>query len=163
MQLAINKIKIYKQDEKNICETSVGYHEEANMAIKTNTLKEAKTALKTMSKSKSKSLTKAELVASLIEDIHEKMLAGFKLEEICEEINKTLDEPDKLALNTFKTYVRTARLDAGIEPTRSWTRRSESQTKVNNKVDQEKYKNDIKESAKRAPTESGFRNIGGDL
>jgi IS30 family transposase len=94
------------------------------MAIKTEHLKDAKAALKSMSARREKKLTKADFVAGLIQDIHAKMAAGFSLEEICEELNKTLPDGEQLRMNTFKTYVRRARIEAGVAPTRTWTRRN---------------------------------------
>lgn len=125
------------------------------MAIRSNKLKEVKTALKSMSKGSHGGITKAEFIASLIKDIHEKMLAGFKLEEIWEEVNKPLDEQDKITLNTFRTYVRKAREEAGMEATRSWTRRTEKPVK-------DASKKDAKEDKKEDVNE-GFRDQGGDL
>lgn len=94
------------------------------MALKTEHLKDAKAALKSMSARREKKLTKADFIASLIRDIHAKMADGFSLEEICEELNTTLPDHGKLNMNTFKTYVRKARIEAGMSPTRSWTRRT---------------------------------------
>ena len=94
------------------------------MALKPEHLKHAKAALKSMSAQREKRLTRADFVTSLIKDIHAKMTAGFSLEEICAELNKTLPEDEQLNMNTFKTYVRRARTQAGIAPTRSWTRRT---------------------------------------
>lgn len=94
------------------------------MALKTEHLKDAKAALKSMSARHEKKLTKADFVAGLIQDIHAKMASGFSLEEICGELNTLLPDGDQLNMNTFKTYVRRARTQAGIAPTRSWTRRT---------------------------------------
>ena len=94
------------------------------MALKKEHLKGAKAALKSMSTRREKKLTKADFIASLIGDIHAKMADGFSLEEICEELNTTLPDHGKLNMNTFKTYVRKARIEAGMAPTRSWTRRT---------------------------------------
>jgi len=94
------------------------------MTIKPEHLKEAKSALRSMPKRRGPKLTKAGFIASLIQDIHAKMAAGFSLEEVCEELNKTLPDGEQLNMNTFKTYVRKARTEAGIAPTRAWTRRT---------------------------------------
>ena len=94
------------------------------MALKTEHLKDAKAALKSMATRREPNLTKADFIAGLIQDIHAKMAAGFTLAEICEELNKTLPDGEKLPTNTFKTYVRKARTEAGIAPTRAWTRRT---------------------------------------
>lgn len=118
------------------------------MAIQADRLKEAKSALKSMAKKGDRKISKADFVASLIKEIHEKMEAGFSLAEICEELNKTLPEDEQIQLNTFKTYVRTARLEAGMKPLRSWTRRTEKPAKAE-KVDQEvQRKEEVKDDIK---------------
>lgn len=94
------------------------------MALKTEHLKDAKAALKSMAARREPNLTKADFIAGLIQDVHAKMAAGFTLAEICEELNKTLPDGEQLNMNTFKTYVRRARTQAGIAPTRAWTRRT---------------------------------------
>jgi IS30 family transposase len=128
------------------------------MALKTEHLKEAKSALKSMSKRREKKLTKADFVASLIQDIHAKMTTGFSLEEICEELNKTLPDGEQLNMNTFKTYVRRARTQAGIAPTRSWNRRtSPAETKIKTAPDKGRTK-----VQKEGPA-SDFRDQGGEL
>jgi len=99
------------------------HHEDNSMALKTEQLKEAKAALKSMSARREKTLTKADFIASLIRDIHAKMADGFSLEEICAELNRALPDGERLKMNTFKTYVRKARTEAGVAPTRAWTRR----------------------------------------
>ncbi len=128
------------------------------MALKTEHLKEAKSALKSMSKRREKKLTKADFVASLIQDIHTKMTTGFSLEEICAELNKTLPDGEQLNMNTFKTYVRRARTQAGIAPTRSWTRRTgPADTKIQTTPDKGRTKVQKEDPA------SDFRDQGGDL
>lgn len=128
------------------------------MALKTEHLKDAKAALKAMSARREKTLTKADFIASLIRDIHAKMADGFSLEEICAELNKTLPDDGKLQKNTFKTYVRKARIEAGIAPTRSWTRRSgPAPTRVTAGPDQGRPK-----VSKEDPA-SDFRDQGGEL
>lgn len=128
------------------------------MALKTEHLKDAKSALKSMSARREKKLTKADFVAGLIQDIHAKMAAGFSLEEICKELNKTLPDADKLNMNTFKTYVRRARTQAGIAPTRSWTRRtSPKDTNIKTTPDKGRTKGQKEDPA------SDFRDQGGDL
>lgn len=94
------------------------------MALKTEHLKDAKAALKAMSARREKTLRKAEFVTSLVHDITAKMKAGFTLEEICEELNKALPDGEQIKLTTFKTYIRKARTEAGVAPTRAWTRRT---------------------------------------
>ena len=123
------------------------------MAITSDTLKEVKAALKSMSKGNQKRIKKADLVGSMIAEIHEKMLSGFTLEDICKEINKTLDEQDRIALNTFRTYVRSARQEAGMKPTRSWTRKSYAK-----REDQE-----VKKENRKNDTAADFRDQGGEL
>ena len=128
------------------------------MALKREHLQEAKSALKSMSTRREKKLTKADFVTSLIQDIHAKMTAGFSLEEICEELNKTLPDGEQLNMNTFKTYIRRARIEAGIAPTRSWTRRaSTAETKI--KTSPEKGRAKVQ---KEDPA-SDFRDQGGEL
>lgn len=125
------------------------------MAIKSEMVKDAKSALRSMSKKSEKQLTKADFVASLIKEIHEKMQAGFSISDICEELNKTLPDSEKMKLNTFKTYVRRAREDAGIEPLRTWTRRTEPSAKVDQKI--------YKKADSKDNLGSEFRDQGGDL
>lgn len=125
------------------------------MTIKTETVREAKSALKSMSKKSEKRLTRAEFVASLIKEIHEKMEAGFSIAEICEELNRTLPDDQKIKMNTFKTYVRKAREEAGIKPLRTWTRRV--------KVGHAKTENGASKKDKKVNTEADFRDQGGDL
>jgi IS30 family transposase len=125
------------------------------MTIKSDTIKEAKSALKSMSKKSEKRLTKADFVESLIKDIHEKMEAGFSIAEICQELNKTLPSDKQIKLNTFKTYVRTARKEAGIKPLRTWTRKTEAAPM---KIEKPKKEEDPKEVL-----ETDFRDQGGDL
>ncbi|PWL28087.1 hypothetical protein [Marivita sp. XM-24bin2] len=128
------------------------------MALKTEHLKEAKAALKSMSAQREKKLTRADFVTGLIKDIHAKMTAGFSLEEICEELNKTLPEDDQFKMNTFKTYVRRARTKAGIAPTRTWTRRTgPTEPKIQTIPDKGKTKVQKEDPA------SDFRDQGGDL
>lgn len=128
------------------------------MALKTEHLKEAKAALKSMSSQREKKLTRADFVTGLIKDIHAKMTAGFSLAEICEELNKTLPEDDQFKINTFKTYVRRARTQAGIAPTRSWTRRTgPAETRIQTVPDKERTKGQQEDPA------SDFRDQGGDL
>jgi IS30 family transposase len=106
------------------------------MTLKQEHLKAAKAALKSMSTRREKTLTQADFVASLVQDIHEKMTAGFSLEDICGELNKTLPDGKQLNMNTFKTYVRRARTEAGISPTRAWTRRADpAKTTINTTPD----------------------------
>jgi hypothetical protein len=100
------------------------HNEDSIMALKPEHLKHAKAALKSMSAQREKRLTRADFVTGLIKDIHAKMTAGFTLEEICEELNKALPDGEQLKMNTFKTYVRKARTEAGVAPTRAWTRRT---------------------------------------
>lgn len=125
------------------------------MTIKSDTLKEAKSALRSMSKKSEKRLTRADFVASLIKEIHEKMEAGFSIGEICEELNRTLPDDQKIKMNTFKTYVRKAREDAGIKPLRTWTRRTEAAP--------DKAKGGASKEDKKVNTEADFRDQGGDL
>ena len=128
------------------------------MALKTEHLKEAKSALKSMSKRREMKLTRADFVASLIKDIHAKMTAGFSLEEICAELNKTLPDDEQLKINTFKTYVRRARTQAGIAPTRSWNRRtSPAETKIKTAPDKGRTK------VQKEDSTSDFRDQGGEL
>ena len=82
------------------------------MAIKSDAIKDAKSALRSMAKTSEKRLTKADFVQSLIKEIHANMEEGHSIAEICEELNKTLPDSQKMALNTFKTYVRKAREEA---------------------------------------------------
>jgi hypothetical protein len=125
------------------------------MTIKSDTIKEAKSALKTMAKRSEKRLTKADFVGSLIKDIHAKMQDGYSIAEICEELNKTLPDNEKMKLNTFKTYVRKSREEAGIKPLRTWTRRTEA---MPTKTEKPKDKEDPKEVL-----ETDFRDQRGDL
>jgi len=128
------------------------------MALKTEHLKDAKAALKSMSARREKKLTKADFIASLIRDIHAKMADGFSLEEICEELNTTLPDHGKLNMNTFKTYVRKARIEAGVAPTRAWTRRiATPEPKTPTTPDKGRPK-----VAKEDPA-SDFRDQGGEL
>lgn len=129
------------------------------MAIKSDTLKEAKSALKTMSKGDKKRLTKAEFVASLIKEIHEKMKLGFSIEEICIELNKTLEPCDQIKLNTFRSYVRKAREEAGIKPTRTWTKRADGDSEKDHKGDISSHRKEYK----KEDTASDFRNQMGEL
>jgi hypothetical protein len=128
------------------------------MALKPEHLKHAKAALKSMSAQREKRLTRADFVTGLIKDIHAKMTAGFSLEEICAELNKTLPEDEQLNMNTFKTYVRRARTQAGIAPTRSWTRRT-GPTEPKIKTTHGKGMTKVQ---KEDPA-SDFRDQGGDL
>ena len=128
------------------------------MALKPEHLKHAKAALKSMSAQREKRLTRADFVTSLIKDIHAKMTAGFSLEEICAELNKTLPEDEQLNMNTFKTYVRRARTQAGIAPTRSWPRRT-GPTEPKIKTTHGKGMTQVR---KEVPG-SDFRDQGGDL
>ena len=125
------------------------------MTIKSDTLKEAKSALRSMSKKSEKRLTRADFVASLIKEIHEKMEAGFSIAEICEELNRTLPDDQKIKMNTFKTYVRNAREEAGIKPIRTWTRRTE--------VEPEKSESRASKEEPKRKAEADFRDQGGDL
>ena len=128
------------------------------MALKTEHLKTAKSALKSMSTRREKKLTRADFVTGLIKEIHAKMTAGFSLEEICEELNKTLPEDEQLNMNTFKTYVRRARTQAGIAPTRAWTRRSgPTGHTIQTAPDKGRTKGQKEDPA------SDFRDQGGDL
>ena len=128
------------------------------MALKTEHLKEAKSALKSMSKRREMKLTRADFVTGLIKDIHAKMTAGFSLDEICEELNKTLPDEEQLKINTFKTYVRRARTQAGIAPTRSWNRRtSPAETKIKTAPDKGRTK------VQKDDPASDFRDQGGEL
>ena len=128
------------------------------MALKPEHLKDAKAALKSMSTRREKKLTKADFVTSLIQDIHAKMTAGFSLEEICEELNKTLPDGEQFNMSTFKTYVRRARTQAGIAPTRSWTRRvSPAENKIKTSPDKGRTKVQKEDPA------SDFRDQGGEL
>lgn len=133
------------------------------MTIKSEKLNEAKSALKLMSKKKQTRLTKAEFVASLIEQIHDKMQSGFKLHEICEELNKTLEEEDQIKTNTFRTYVRNAREEAGIKSLRKWTRRTEKTASDTAKHKTEDVDNDTKKNIEKTKTEGQFRDIGGPV
>ena len=128
------------------------------MALKTEQLKEAKAALKSMSARREKTLTKADFITSLIRDIHAKMVDGFSLEEICEELNRTLPDDGKLNMNTFKTYVRKARTEAGVAPTRAWTRRiAPPGPKTPTSPDKGRSNTPKEDPA------SGFRDQGGEL
>lgn len=128
------------------------------MAIKSETVRDAKSALKSMSKRNEKKLTKADFVGSLIKEIHEKMEAGFSIAEICEELNKTLPEGERMKLNTFKTYVRRAREDAGIAPLRTWTRRAKKEGKSPAATTKDDYQKDAK-----VDSHSDFRDQSGEL
>ena len=128
------------------------------MALKPEHLKDAKAALKSMSAQREKRLTRADFVTGLIKDIHAKMTAGFSLEEICAELNKTLPDGEQLKMNTFKTYVRRARTQAGIAPTRSWTRRTgPAETKIKTT-----HGKGMTKVQKEDPA-ADFRDQGGDL
>lgn len=128
------------------------------MALKTEHLKTAKAALKSMSTRREKTLTRADFITGLIKDIHAKMTAGFSLEEICAELNKTLPEDEQLNMNTFKTYVRRARTQAGIAPTRAWTRRTgPPEPKIQTTPNKGRTKGQKEDPA------SDFRDQGGDL
>ena len=133
------------------------------MTIKSEAVKEAKSALKSMSKKKDTRLTKAEFVASLINEIHTKMEAGFQLDEICEELNKTLPDDQQIKPNTFRTYVRNAREEAGIKPLRNWTRRTEKPTPNATKQKNEGVDKDTTKNIAKTKTEDEFRNMSGDL
>ncbi|WP_071795142.1 hypothetical protein [Natronohydrobacter thiooxidans] len=128
------------------------------MALKREHLKNARTALKSMSTRRERKLTASDFVADLIQDIHAKMTAGFSLEEICEELNKTLPDLEKLNMNTFKTYVRKARTEAGIAPTRTWTRRT---APADPKIKTTAMKG--KTEALKEDRASDFRDQGGEL
>ncbi|VVS96212.1 conserved hypothetical protein [Roseovarius sp. EC-HK134] len=125
------------------------------MTIKSDKLKEAKSALRLMAKKSEKRLTRADFVASLIKEIHEKMEAGFSIAEICEELNRTLPDDQKIKMNTFKTYVRKAREEAGIKPLRTWTRKANVAPA---KAEYSASKEDTK-----VDTKADFRDQGGDL
>lgn len=130
------------------------------MSTESEKLREARAALKSMSSKKNSKMTKQRFVTNLINDIHAKMKEGFQLDEICEQINMTLPESDRIKLSTFRAYVRTAREDTGIKPLRTWTRRDTkggnvAKTKVNNEVE--------KKQPIKAATQNEFRNMGGDL
>ena len=128
------------------------------MALKTEHLKDAKAALKSMSARREKTLRKADFIAGLIHDIHAKMAAGFTLEEICEELNKALPDGEQLKMNTFKTYVRKARTEVGVAPTRAWTRRTDPPVT--------KTPTSMIKGRSNTPKEdpaSGFRDQGGEL
>ena len=112
-----------------------------------------------MSKKKDKRLTRAAFVTSLIDEIHEKMKAGFKLDEICDELNKTLPEDEQMKKNTFRTYVRNAREEVGIKPLRSWTRRIDAEAEDIPK----RILKDTQKDNTKAKTESNFRDMDGDL
>ncbi|MFV1877767.1 hypothetical protein [Nioella sp.] len=128
------------------------------MALNPEHLKDAKAALKAMSARREKTLRKADFIAGLIHDIHTRMADGFSLEEICEELNKALPEGEQLKMNTFKTYVRKARTEAGVAPTRAWTRRTApAPTRVTTTPDKGRPK-----VAKEDPA-SDFRDQGGEL
>jgi IS30 family transposase len=128
------------------------------MALKPEHLKDAKAALKSMSAQREKKLTRADFVTGLIKDIHAKMTAGFSLEEICAELNKTLPDGEQFKVNTFKTYVRRARTQARITPTRSWTRRTgPAETRIQAVPDKGTTKGQKEDPA------SDFRDQGGDL
>lgn len=128
------------------------------MTLKREHLKGAKSSLKSMSTQRERRLTKADFVAALIGDIHVKMADGFSLKEICEELNKTLPDGEKINMNTFKTYVRRARIEAGIAPTRSWTRRTDpAETRTRTTPDKGKTRVQKEEPA------SDFRDQGGEL
>jgi nucleoid DNA-binding protein len=128
------------------------------MALKPEHLKDAKAALKSMSARRGSKLTKADFIASLIQDIHAKMADGFSLEEICEELNKSLPDGEQLNMNTFRTYVRRARTGAGIAPTRSWTRRTDSaETKITTTPDK------VRPKVEKEDHGSDFRDQGGEL
>lgn len=128
------------------------------MALKPEHLKDAKAALKAMSAQREKRLTRADFVTGLIKDIHAKMATGFTLEEICEELNKALPDGEQLKMSTFKTYVRKARTEAGVAPTRAWTRRTcPAPTRVTTTPDNGRPK-----VAKEDPA-SDFRDQGGEL
>jgi hypothetical protein len=133
------------------------------MSIESDKLKEARAALKGMSSKTKAKLTKQQFVASLIEDIHAKMAAGFQLAEICEELNKTLPPDEQIMLSTFRAYVRSAREDAGIKPLKSWTRRApkanEEVAEANSEDNQEV--NDMKSQGTK--TEGQFRDMAGEL
>lgn len=103
----------------------LGYTWSISMSIETESLKNAKQALKAMSARGKSRLTRQEFVSSLIHEIHAKMQAGFKLGEICEELNKTLPDGAQMKETTFRAYVRAARAEAGIKPIKKWTRRTE--------------------------------------
>jgi nucleoid DNA-binding protein len=128
------------------------------MALKREHLKDAKAALKAMSARREKTLRKADFIAGLIHDIHAKMAAGFTLEEICEELNKALPDGEQIKMNTFKTYVRKARTEAGMAPTRSWTRRT---APPDPKTPASALKG--KSNTSKGDPASGFRDQGGDL
>lgn len=97
------------------------------MSIDSDKLKEAKQALKAMSPRGRGRLTKQGFVTSLIREIHAKMEAGFKLSEICEEVNKSLPEGSQMKESTFRAYVRNARKEEGIEALKKWTRRTDKE------------------------------------
>ena len=127
------------------------------MSIESESIREAKAALKQMSSSKTSKLTRQQFVTSLIKEIHAKMEAGFQLAEICEELNKALPENRKIKPATFRAYVRTARAEAGIKPLKAWTRRSKKdQPKAENKAN---AKDEI-EAKEKNSTSAGFREMG---
>lgn len=137
------------------------------MTIKSDTIKEAKSALRSMAKKSEKRLTRADFVASLIKEIHEKMEAGFSIAEICEELNRTLPDDQKIKMNTFKTYVRKAREEAGIKPLRTWTRRTDKNTsdelEGKGKGAEKNTQKGVSKDIKTTKTEDEFRNMSGDL
>lgn len=127
------------------------------MSIDNEMVKEAKAALKQMSSGKTSRLTRQQFVSSLIKEIHAKMEAGFQLAEICDELNRTLPEDQKIKPGTFRAYVRTARAEAGIKPLKTWTRRN---NKEHDKADV-KAKIEVKKKAVNdEPTSKGFREMG---
>lgn len=129
------------------------------MSIESDKLKEARAALKGMSSKTKAKLTKQQFVASLIEDIHAKMAAGFQLAEICEELNKTLPPNEQIMLSTFRAYVRSAREEAGIKPLKSWTRRTPKESKDSSEVKPEANREVSDKKIQSTKTEGQFRNM----
>ncbi|UOA21627.1 hypothetical protein DSM14862_04467 (plasmid) [Sulfitobacter indolifex] len=129
------------------------------MSIESNKLKEAKAALKGMSSKRQVKLTKQQFVASLIEDIHAKMEAGFQMSEICEELNKTLPPDEQIKMSTFKAYVRAAREEAGIKPLKSWTRRTPRESKDSSEGKLEDNREVSDKKIQSTKTEGQFRNM----
>lgn len=128
------------------------------MTIKSESLKGAKAALQAMSKKKKTRITKSSFVDELIKEIHSKMENGFTLKDIHEELNNALSGNEKLNLNTFKSYVLSARKKAGLQSPKALKRRR--------RKEEGRVERPIERDTKvigSTPIATGFRDQGGDL
>lgn len=114
---------------------------------------------------KSKRLTTKELIEQLTPVLHQKVLEGYQLQDLFEEVKVGLPEGAKLTFYTFRKYWQDARREQGLPPTKTWNRKgpTEEADRSTKPAIIRRDESQPISSEDKANTSVGYRDMGGEL